>query len=41
MLSLDQMTDHLVFGVDSVLCKEGGVFDRLLISFIVGEFCKW
>jgi len=41
LLSLDQMTDHLVFGVDSVICKERGVFDSLLMSVVVREFCEW
>jgi len=40
LLSLDQMTDHLVFRIDSVISKKKGVLDCLLISLVVREFCK-
>jgi len=35
------MTDHLVFGVDPVICKEWRVLDGLLISIVVCKFCQW
>ena len=38
LLSLDQMTYHLVFGVDPVICKQGCVLDGFLISVVVCEF---
>ena len=37
--SVYQMTDHLVFGIYSVICKEGCVFDGFLITVIVCKFC--
>jgi len=35
------MTNHLVFEVDSVICKEAGIFHCLLISLVVRKLCQW